>query len=338
MKNVKCRGCGVQLTESNDSEAHIIPNALGGRLKPKGIICRECNTELDRVADNALVQAFGSWPTLLNVPRDRGTHPDKDVSTQSGRRVRLSPSGTLTRVDPVYAVEKTVDGHKLEIGAGVMKTFRQLLQRAATQFPQIDVEQALEHARTIGINDGDALKMGLDYSPQAVFGGIISALWLYLIDVSGCAIMDWKRLLEVISGMQKNGGTFRYMVDGLPGLAGPNIPFGHRIVVRSVPNSGELIAYVEILGVLRIGGVLAAAGGPSDLIEHIYVYDLDSRADRSSEFSIESSEFERQNWSTVGLGPTDADALRDHFLKRAEDVFVTVYHNRFSGAAAGQAE
>jgi HNH endonuclease len=60
IKSANCRGCGVPLTDTNDSEAHIIPNALGGRLKPKCIICRECNTQLDRIADNALVQAFGS--------------------------------------------------------------------------------------------------------------------------------------------------------------------------------------------------------------------------------------------------------------------------------------
>jgi hypothetical protein len=333
---LKCRGCGAPLTDSNDSEAHIIPNALGGRLKPKGIICRECNTELDRIADNALVQAFGSWPTLLNVPRDRGSHPDKDVSTQNGKRVRIAPEGTLTRVDPMYTVTEIDEGHKVEIGAGVMKTVRQLLQRAANRFPQIDVEQALQHARTVGIDDGDALKMRLDYSPRAIFGGIVSALWLYFIDVTGHAIMDWKRLLEVIEKMQKDGGTFRYMTDGLPGLVGPDIPFGHKIVVRSVPHSGKLIAYAEILGVLRVGGLWAEAGGPVNLIEHIYAFDLESQSDRSSEFSISAAEFERQNWKAIGLGPEEADALNDHFLSRVENVLGTVYRKRFSEAEARQ--
>ncbi|VWC75772.1 hypothetical protein BLA39750_00858 [Burkholderia lata] len=334
----KCRGCGVTLTSSNDSEAHIIPNALGGRLKPRGIICRKCNTKLDSVADNALVQAFGSWPTLLNVPRDRGNHPDKDVTTQAGHRVRLSAEGSITRVDPVYVVTEIADGHQLEIGAGVSRTFRELLQRAANQFPQINVEQALKHAQIIGINDSGALKMRLDYSPLAVFGGIVSALWLYLIKVTGHTIMDWKRLLEVIASMQKNGGTFRYMIGGLPGLVGPDIPFGHKIIVRSVPHTGELIAYVEILGVLQVGGILARSGGPSQLIEHIYVYDLNERTDRSHEFSITASQFELQDWATVGLGPADADALSNHFQTKAEDVFGTVYRNRFSENPTGEAE
>src|SRR4051812_32296263 len=87
----KCRGCGTMLTAANDSEAHIIPNALGGSLKPKGIICQTCNRELGALVDNALVKAFGDWPTLLDIPRDRGKNPPNLIETRNGRRVRLKP-------------------------------------------------------------------------------------------------------------------------------------------------------------------------------------------------------------------------------------------------------
>ena len=91
----KCRLCGSDLIAPNDSEAHVIPNALGGRLKPKGILCRACNTELDDLADNALVKAFGDWPTLLDIPRDRGQNPPKRLETRGGKTVRVEPDGTV---------------------------------------------------------------------------------------------------------------------------------------------------------------------------------------------------------------------------------------------------
>jgi hypothetical protein len=75
----RCRGCGDPIAPANDTDARILPNALGGRLKPRGILCRVCNTELDRLADNALVNAFGTWPTMLDIPRDRGKNPPKIV-------------------------------------------------------------------------------------------------------------------------------------------------------------------------------------------------------------------------------------------------------------------
>lgn len=331
----QCRGCGAPLTKENDSEAHVIPNALGGRLKPKGIICTACNTELDKIADNALVKAFGDWPPLLDIPRDRGSHPPKLIETRNGRRVRLEPNGSMTLADVKYDVQPTEDGHAVQIAVGNMKTFRQLLNRAKKEFPKLDVKAAEQHARVVGIEDGDELKMGLDFSPEAVFGGVVTAFWLYLIHTTGRAFMDWKRLLEVIANMKAHGGMFRYLVTGLPGLEGPEIPLGHKIVIRSIPSSGEMIAYIEILGLLKIGGLFAKAPPDSILVEHIYAYDVLGKADRSSEFSIKETAFEKQKWKEVGLGVSDAAALRSHLESELERTFVQRYRDRFTDPSQG---
>ena len=326
---VRCRGCNETITEENDSEAHIIPNALGGRLAPKGIICRTCNSVLDKFADNALVEAFGAWPTLLDIPRQRGSNPRKTIETREAHKVQLAPDGSLKRMDIQYDISPIPEGHMVQIGSGNMKTFQQLLNRAAKDFPQFDPVAARQYARTVGIPI-DEIKKSLDFSPAAVFGGVVTAIWLYLIMKTNRAFMDWNRLLSCVEQMQKNGGTFRYFVNGLPGLLGPNIDLGHKLIVRSVPSTGELIAYVETLGILKVGGLFAKSQTPGYELEHIYAYDLTRKADRSSEYSIDSSVFDRQNWLSVGLGPTDADLLRDHF-KYALDILTNHYRRRFSG-------
>jgi hypothetical protein len=332
-----CRGCEEPITAENDSEAHIIPNALGGRLAPKGIICRTCNTALDGIADNALIEAFGDWPTLLDIPRQRGKNPPKVIETRDGHRVRLKADGSLTRTDIQYDVSAVPDGQLVQIGAGDMRTFRQLLNRAAADFPQFDPLAAQGYARTVGVLENDLLKMSLDFSPQAVFGGAISAIWLYLILKTGRAFMDWNHLLACIKAMQTHGGKFRYFVNDLPGLRGPRVDLGHKLIVRSVPSTGELIAYAEVLGMLKVGGLFARSPNPGYVLEHIYAYDLLGKTERSSEFSIDGAEFDRQNWRSVGLGATDAEALRDHF-KGALNIFVDHYKRRFSAKGTGSAE
>lgn len=319
-----CRGCNSPIDSENDSEAHIIPNALGGRLAPKGIICRSCNSELDKYADNALIKAFGDWPTLMDIPRQRGKNPPKIIETRDGHRVRLNPDGSLLRTDIQYDISNTPEGHLVEISAGDMKTFRQLLNRAAKDFPQLDLDMALEHAKKMGVDDDDELKMSLDFSPAAVFGGAVTALWLFFIYKTNHTLMNWERLIECITNMQQNGGTFRYLVCGLPGLIGPQIDFANKIIIRSIPSTGELIAYVEILGVIKIGGVFAQSPPPCIAIEHIYVHDLLQKKDRSSEYSINNDEFITQNWRTIGLGVTDAEVLRDHF-RNSLDIFINHY-------------
>jgi len=322
---VFCRGCGEKFTAENDSEAHIIPNALGGRLAPKGIICQTCNSVLDKVADNTLIEAFGAWPTLLDIPRQRGNNPRKTIETRDKHRVQLLPDGSLKRVDVLYDISPVPEGHKVQIGAGNMKTFRQLLNRAAKDFPQFDPAAAEQYARKVGFPD-DEIKMSLDFSPAAVFGGVVTAIWLYLIMMTNHIFMDWDRLLSCVKQMQKRGGTFRYFINGLPGLLGPNIDLGHKIIVRSVQSTGELIAYVEILGILKVGGLFAKSPTPACELEHIYAYDLTQKADRSNEYFIDSSIFDHQNWRSVGLGPTDAESLRDHFNNAL--VILTNYYRR----------
>ena len=91
------------------------------------------------------------------------------------------------------------------------------------------------------------------------------------------------------------------------------------------------------MGILRVGGLFASAGGPSELIEHVYAYDLVQQRDRSAEFSIDANEFERQDWRAAGLGPTDAVALRDRFAT-ALQVFVNHYRQRFTAKPDDEAE
>ena len=190
---------------------------------------------------------------------------------------------------------------------------------SSAQTPLLDPALAEQHLKKLGLPIDDEIKLGLDYSPRAVFGGVVAAIWLFLIQRTGRAFLTFDQLLACIESMQKYGGTFRYMIDGLPGLRGPNIELGHKIVVRSVPATGELIAYVEILGVLKVGG-LFAAGTPGCALEHIYAYDLTQKADRSGEFSVDPAVFDAQNWRAVGLGPVDADALREHFRKALNEL------------------
>ena len=94
----------------------------------------------------------------------------------------------------------------------------------------------------------------------------------------------------------------------MPGLIGPTFPIAHKIVLRTVPATGELIGYFEVLGALRIGGLIAD-GPPNIRLENIYVADVFGKTDRSAEYSIDSAKFDATDWKTVGLNIGDRDAL-----------------------------
>lgn len=41
----ECALCNSNITDKNDSNEHLIPNAIGGRKKITGFICSNCNSK-----------------------------------------------------------------------------------------------------------------------------------------------------------------------------------------------------------------------------------------------------------------------------------------------------
>jgi len=303
----RCFGCGTKLTRQNDSEAHVIPNALGGRLAPRGLICRQCNTWFGQLADDDLVKAFGAWPTLLDIPRHRGKNPPQVVDTRAGYKVRIEADGSMTPVDPLYQSAQVPEGTDLQIGAGNWKMFRQLLKRAHKQHPQFDPKEAEKHAQIVKLPKSDIIAP-ISFTVAQTFGGVALCIWLFLVHRTRHAVIRREDLERTVRDFQASGNGLRYLMGGMPGLNGPTVELGHKIVVCTNPRKGELVAYVEILGALRIGGVFARCP-PSDQapVVHMYVYDLEVRRDRTSEFTVDQAVVFAQDWSRAGLGLGEAD-------------------------------
>src|SRR5829696_764368 len=82
-----------------------------------------------------------------------------------------------------------------------------------------------------------------------------------------------------------------------------------------VPKKGLLIGYVEILGALRVGGILAEIAPPSSL-EYIYVDDIFGLCrDRTDEFIIDGEKFDATDWRSIGLTVGAATTeLKDYAL------------------------
>lgn len=63
--------CDCELKDKKNSIEHIIPNALGGRLKA-AILCKEHNSKLGEKYDADLVDSLATCSNLVNPDRDRG--------------------------------------------------------------------------------------------------------------------------------------------------------------------------------------------------------------------------------------------------------------------------
>ena len=95
------------------SDEHIIPQAIGGKLKVK-IYCEDCNSEFGRSIDNEISKRFGYLATILDVKRDRGSNQPFDVQELTNN-INLKFDGEkLIRKDPIVKIETEKEGKSLK--------------------------------------------------------------------------------------------------------------------------------------------------------------------------------------------------------------------------------
>src|SRR3989304_197776 len=91
---------------------HIIPQAIGGRLKKK-LYCKACNNTFGHALDNEISNQFGWIGTLLNIKREQGKPQPYDVKDlRTGITLVFDGEG-LTRKRPIVKITSN-DGKKLD--------------------------------------------------------------------------------------------------------------------------------------------------------------------------------------------------------------------------------
>lgn len=71
---MKCYLTGVELTETNKSLEHILPNALGGQLKSREVLCSDANLNLSKSIDTEFNKIFEGTYRRLPLDKDRQTN------------------------------------------------------------------------------------------------------------------------------------------------------------------------------------------------------------------------------------------------------------------------
>lgn len=59
-----CYVCGCQLNKFNETEEHIIQYSIGGVLKSKQLLCKQCNSMLGHDIDDELAKQFNCFANI----------------------------------------------------------------------------------------------------------------------------------------------------------------------------------------------------------------------------------------------------------------------------------
>ena len=112
----KCYLCGKKIEKNKTKQEHIIPNAVGGKLTSKSILCSDCNNNLSDI-DQSLANSVYFLTNLLNPKRDNKTKSNLPIKFEyNGREFTREANGKCysTKLN----VEKQADGkYQLQLDA-----------------------------------------------------------------------------------------------------------------------------------------------------------------------------------------------------------------------------
>jgi HNH endonuclease len=241
-----CAICLTKIDPGNDSEEHIIPASVGGKLKKRGVLCRACNSNAGEEWDSELARQLNFFSVAFEVRRDRGPAPAEKVQKSSGGELLLHPGKPMTSVRPAFKSSPVSGGISYEISARSMDEARVMVKQLARKHPGVDVEAVLATAQVKNDLLDEYLNISTDFGgPLAGRSIVKSALcWAAVQGVPATACPEAREYLTIDTA----DPCFGFLNAPDPVLNRPGgVPL-HCVAVSNVGTAGQLLGYVEFFG------------------------------------------------------------------------------------------
>ena len=275
MKTQHCCLCGDVLHTDNDTAEHIIPNAIGGRRRVVGFICRDCNSRSGERWDAELARQLAPLCVLLGIKRQRGQVAPQTFRTSSGGGVRMNPDGTMILPTLEPQVETEGSTTTVHIEASTRRGFRRMVQRLRRKYPQLrnrELEELVSEAQDKSFYSSDLIEIpGTFGGPEAGRAVVKSALALVFdagVDPKQCDLaLDY--LLH-----EGKEACFGYFYDAEKDIIvnrPPKSPF-HCVYVKGCSENSTIVGYTEFFSVWRTVLCLSQSYSGPDFT-HVYAID-----------------------------------------------------------------
>ena len=264
---------GSTIPEEMDSAEHIIPRAIGGRSKVKGLLHKSCNAKSGETWDAELANQLHPLSHMLQISRQGNDVSPINVTTSAGERITISLDGSLSLTKPV--VEKTTgDGGVISyrIVARTMAEASRKLNELKRKYPQVDVDHILaniqEQASYLQGFVKFELGIGGDVSGRSIVKSCISMAFKSGIGLDFCE--------DAVAYIRDPGADpcfGYYNATDLLANREPGMPI-HCLAVHANPSSKLVLAYAEYFGIYK---VISCLGRNYTGVEIKQCYALDPR-------------------------------------------------------------
>lgn len=243
MNNRNCYVCDVSLTRENETLEHVILNAIGGKLKSKNLICRNCNSNFGNKIDAELASQLNPFSTLLNVKRHNGK-PRNIKGIYKGTEFYIEPDGKMRRVKP----EISTEGNKINIVTSTISEYKKVLERLKRRYPQLDVEELTKNAK-LEKEYLSEIKVEMELGGENTFRSICKTAINYYILCGGNSSLI-KHIIPYIKGEEDNGPVY-YFYPSREVLYKQEKQVFHSLILIGDARIQKLFVYVELFNEVK---------------------------------------------------------------------------------------
>lgn len=257
----RCILTGDILIKEIDSKAHVIPSALGGRLKPTGILSQKANTQLGDSIDLLLIEALSPIMSQLDGSRDRGSNRTVTMEDQGGEKYVVAFNQPISMERPKYTETETEDTTVFKIQARNLREARTLMGRIKKKHPSFDIDEAMKHAVVAQTwPEGGTLKLELEVGPRRTFPGAFVAASVFSAFHGLAPHPSFKSFVNSFSleNPAIPPDTFYFYLDEEWVSVPPTVC--HTVVLIADPARKQSLVFIDLFNILSIAVVLPYTG------------------------------------------------------------------------------
>jgi len=266
----RCFICGDVIDESNSSDEHVILASIGGLLKSKKLICKNCNSKFGQQIDFELSSQLSSFVNLLNIKRRDRAPAILATNDKTGEQYYLSPGGKPYSAKPEFKNE----GKHIQIKARTMEEAKKMLKGVAKKYSEINVGDILDKAEIEKRYIDDKLTINMNFGGSAVFKSVCkSAIEFYLIN--GGNVEDIKHLIPYITSKEDNRDIIvsRLFYGNKIECKDKSSGVFHSIFIIGEQSENILYAFVEFFSAIKYI-VLLNDNYNGKSVKYSYVFDV----------------------------------------------------------------
>ncbi|WP_350433097.1 HNH endonuclease [Shewanella sp. H8] len=250
MTNHICALCDDLITAKNDSNEHVLPNSIGGFKTVNGFICDPCNKKSGDKWESALARQLNPLSVFFSIKRDRKNPPPTRVQSKSGKSYDLHHDGKLTLAEHSYSTISNELGVDINIEAKTTKQAKQLIQRAKSEYPSIDIEPLLEQVSMIRTYDDDPIDINLSIGGHDVGRSIVKSA-LSLAVEAGVSHLSCEHAISYLKNPDNGACYGFYYIKDIIVNRPTSVPL-HCVYVIGKPETRQILGYVELFGIYKM--------------------------------------------------------------------------------------